>query len=194
MLTNEVESTDLGSDEIDLKDPSLYLNRELTWLAFNQRVLAEARDERNPLLERVKFLAIVSSNLDEFFMKRIGGLKQQLGAGLMKKTVDGRTPKEQIVECYEVVREQEKSQHVIFNQLQAELDEHDIQILQYDRLQRDDIEFLRGHFHDNIFPLLTPQSIDPAHPFPFISNHSLNLLVQVRFPNQDGRTLSLIHI
>ncbi len=190
MQTNEIEVETTASDasDIDLMDPSLYLNRELTWLAFNQRVLAEARDERNPLLERVKFLAIVSSNLDEFFMKRIGGLKQQLGAGLMKKTVDGRTPKEQIIECYEVVREQEKLQHVVFNQLQAELDEHDIQILQYDRLQRDDIEFLRGHFHDNIFPLLTPQSIDPAHPFPFISNHSLNLLVQVRFPNQEGRT------
>jgi len=190
MQTNEieVETTASNASDIDLMDPSLYLNRELTWLAFNQRVLAEARDERNPLLERVKFLAIVSSNLDEFFMKRIGGLKQQLGAGLMKKTVDGRTPKEQIIECYEVVREQEKLQHVVFNQLQAELDEHDIQILQYDRLQRDDIEFLRGHFHDYIFPLLTPQSIDPAHPFPFISNHSLNLLVQVRFPNQEGRT------
>ena len=93
--------------DIDLKDPSLYLNRELTWLAFNSRVLHEAEDERNPLLERLKFLAIVSSNLDEFFQKRIGGLKQQVGAGVTKLTVDGRTPREQISQCYAIVNEQE---------------------------------------------------------------------------------------
>ena len=196
MLTEEIDQTDTESElsEYDLKDPSLYLNRELTWLAFNGRVLAEAEDERNPLLERVKFLAIVSSNLDEFFMKRIGGLKQQLGAGLSTKTVDGRTPKEQIVECYEVVRAQEAAQHAIFERLRRGLSQHDIEILSYDRLERDDIEFLRGHFHDKIFPLLTPQSIDPAHPFPFVSNHSLNLLVQVRFPNQEERATSLARV
>ncbi|MDJ0738418.1 MAG: polyphosphate kinase 1 [Gammaproteobacteria bacterium] len=173
---------------IDLKDPSLYLNRELTWLAFNRRVLAEAEDARNPLLERVKFLAIVSSNLDEFFMKRIGGLKQQLGAGMLKKTVDGRTPREQITECYELVREQERIQQGVFRNLRAALSEHDIEILQYSQLNRDDLDFLRAHFHDNIFPLITPQSIDPAHPFPFISNLSLNFIVQVRFPNQEDHT------
>ncbi len=190
MLSTEAESgveTDaIGT--IDLDDPSLYLNRELTWLAFNRRVLAEAEDARNPLLERVKFMAIVSANLDEFFMKRVGGLKQQLGAGLTMKTVDGRTPREQISACYEVVREQEAAQHEIFQQLRRELSEHEIEILSYDRLGRDDVEYLRGHFHDNVFPLLTPQSIDPAHPFPFISNHSLNLLVQTRFPNKSRRT------
>ena len=189
MLIQEVEGNgSVASDPADLKDPALYLNRELTWLAFNRRVLSEAEDARNPLLERVKFLAIVSSNLDEFFMKRIGGLKQQLGAGLSKKTVDGRTPKEQLIECYEVVREQESLQHEIFEQLRIELAEHDIRILNYDQLQRDDVEFLRAHYHDNVFPLITPQSIDPAHPFPFISNHSLNLLVQVCFPGSEGRT------
>jgi polyphosphate kinase len=190
MLTDEIENLPDDADvaELDLSDPSLYLNRELTWLAFNRRVLTEAEDPRNPLLERVKFLAIVSSNLDEFFMKRIGGLKQQLGAGLSKKTVDGRTPKEQIVACYEVVREQEIAQHAIFEQLRVALNDHDIKLLDYEQLAQGDIEFLRGHFHDNVFPLVTPQSIDPAHPFPFISNHSLNLLVQVRFPNQEGRT------
>ncbi len=190
MLTEEIEDADTldAPDTIDLNDPSLYLNRELTWLAFNRRVLSEAEDIRNPLLERVKFLAIVSANLDEFFMKRIGGLKQQLGAGLAKKTVDGRTPKEQIVECYELVREQERAQHEIFEQLRTELAEHDIRVLGYDQLQREDVEYLRGYYHDNVFPLITPQSIDPAHPFPFISNHSLNLLVQVRFPGAEGRT------
>src|SRR6056300_781023 len=102
---------------IDLNSPDLYLNRELTWLSFNNRVLSEAKDPRNPLLERLKFLAIVSSNLDEFFMKRIGGLKQQLGAGVAANTVDGRTAKQQIDECYAVVREQESEQRKIFADL-----------------------------------------------------------------------------
>jgi polyphosphate kinase len=173
---------------VDLRDPSLYLNRELTWLAFNRRVLNEAEDERNPLLERLKFLAIVSSNLDEFFMKRIGGLKQQLGAGMTKKTVDGRTPREQITECYAMVREQESLQREVFDALRSALSAHDIEIFEYRQLQRDDVDYLRAHFHDNIFPLITPQAIDPAHPFPFISNLSLNFIVQVRFPNQPERT------
>ena len=128
MESNEMLSQESDQDiqsqpaaAFDLDDPSLYLNRELTWLAFNRRVLSEAEDPRNPLLERVKFLAIVSSNLDEFFMKRIGGLKQQVGAGVSKRTVDGRTPKEQITECYEVVRQQETRQREILEQLLGEL-------------------------------------------------------------------------
>ena len=175
-------------ESYDIDDPSLYLNRELTWLAFNGRVLNEAQDERNPLLERLKFLAIVSSNLDEFFMKRIGGLKQQLGAGMTKKTVDGRTPREQITACYDIVRQQEAVQRDVFTTLRSELSVHEIEILEYKQLGRDDVDFLRAHFHENIFPLITPQSIDPAHPFPFISNLSLNFLVLVRFPNQADRT------
>jgi len=189
MLSQEADGS-AGSgvpEPINLRDPSLYLNRELTWLAFNRRVLSEAEDSRNPLLERLKFLAIVSANLDEFFMKRIGGLKQQLGAGVTMKTVDGRTPKEQITECYAVVREQEIAQHQVFLQLRIELGQHGIEILNYDALSRDDIDYLRGHYHDNVFPLITPQSIDPAHPFPFISNHALNVLVEVGFPDQEGR-------
>ena len=91
------------ADLADMDDPSLYLNRELTWLAFNRRVLAEAENERTPLLERVRFLSIFDSNLDEFFMKRIGGLKQQLGAGLTKLSVDGRTPEQQLEECRSVI-------------------------------------------------------------------------------------------
>ena len=171
----------------DLKDPSLYLNRELTWLAFNRRVLHEAADQRNPLLERLKFLAIVSSNLDEFFMKRIGGLKQQIGAGVSTRTVDGRTPKEQIAECYAEVRDQEQVQREVFHDLMKALREHGIAILRYDELSREQVDYLRDYFHDNIYPLVTPQSIDPAHPFPFISNLSLNLMVQVHFPGTENK-------
>src|SRR5437764_8310914 len=94
-----------SQEDVDLARPGLYLNRELTWLAFNRRVLAEAEDARNPLLERLKFLAITGSNLDEFFMKRIGGLKVQLAAGLPEVTVDGRTPQEQITASTNWVRE-----------------------------------------------------------------------------------------
>jgi polyphosphate kinase len=183
---NATEAT--VSEAIDLNDAALYLNRELTWLAFNRRVLYEAEDSRNPLLERLKFLAIVSSNLDEFFMKRIGGLKQQVGAGMTVKTVDGRTPREQIAECYSLVREQEQAQREIFHNLRGELAAHEIEIVGYEGLGRDDIDFLRANFHDFIFPLITPQSIDSAHPFPFISNLSLNLLVHVRFPDQEARS------
>lgn len=178
---------------MDLNDPVLYLNRELTWLSFNQRVMREAEDSRNPLLERLKFLAIVSSNLDEFFMKRIGGLKQQLGAGVARLTVDGRTPKQQIDECYQQVREQEARQHDTLQQILAELREHDIKLLPYEELSQGDATYLRRYYHENIFPLLTPQSIDPAHPFPFISNLSLNLLVRTRLPGEKGK-ISLARI
>jgi len=103
-------------EHADLSAPDYYLNRELTWLAFNRRVLHEAEDERTPLLERIKFLSIVSSNLDEFFMKRIGGLKQQVGAGVHDLTVDGRTPEQQIAECYDVIRRMEGRQRELFEE------------------------------------------------------------------------------
>ncbi|MDA9983398.1 RNA degradosome polyphosphate kinase, partial [Gammaproteobacteria bacterium] len=101
----------------DLSSAEYYLNRELTWLQFDRRVLSEAQDERTPLLERIKFLSIASSNLDEFFMKRVGGLKQQIGAGVLQLTVDGRTPQQQIVECDVVVRDIEAQRDALLPQL-----------------------------------------------------------------------------
>ncbi len=194
MTTDDIKQAVVSSiRQMDLNDPVLYLNRELTWLNFNQRVMREAEDSRNLLLERLKFLAIVSSNLDEFFMKRIGGLKQQLGAGVAKLTVDGRTPKQQIDECYQQVRVQEARQHDTLQQILAELREHDIKLLSYKELSQGDATYLRDYYHENIFPLLTPQSIDPAHPFPFISNLSLNLLVRTRLPGEKGK-ISLTRI
>lgn len=169
-------------DEIDLGDPSLYLNRELTWLAFNRRVLNEADDSRTPLLERVKFLAIVSNNLDEFFMKRIGGLKQQIAAGVHTPSVDGRPPSQQLKECQAAVREFQTEMQRIYSILMSELAQHDIRIVLHDDLPPDARERLREHFRANIFPMLTPLAMDPAHPFPFISNLTLNLLVTLRFP------------
>ena len=172
----------------DLDSPELYLNRELTWLEFNKRVLQQAEDARIPLLERLKFMAIVSSNLDEFFMKRIGGLKQQVGAGLSLPSVDGRTPQQQINECHLEVQKLEARKRTILRELFNALKEHDIAILNFNDLKKADQSYLQDYYYQNIFPLVTPQAIDPAHPFPFISNLSLNLLVQVRYPGKSDKT------
>ena len=163
--------------ESGLNDPSLYLNRELTWLAFNRRVLAEAEDERNPLLERVKFLGIAGSNLDDFFMKRIGGLKQQVAAGVMEPSVDGRTPQQQIDECLAYVREFEAERVAIERKLIGLLAEQNIRLLGWAELTTEQQARLRAFYLREVYPLVTPLALDPAHPFPIVSNLSLNLLV-----------------
>jgi polyphosphate kinase len=171
------------SEVPDLSSSEFFLNRELTWLSFCLRVLHEAEDERTPLLERVKFLSIVGSNLDEFVMKRIGGLKQQVGAGLHSLTVDGRTPQEQISECHEIIRSIERLKQRAFLELIPLLRDKGIVVTGYEDLKPKKQEALREYYFENIYPLVTPQAIDPAHPFPFVSNLSLNLLVTLRYPN-----------
>ena len=178
----------------DLQSPEFYLNRELTWLAFNKRVLHEGQDNRNPLLEKVFFLAVVGSNLDEFFMKRIGGLKQQVGASVRRLSVDGRLPQEQIDACHVVVHEILAEQLLLERELQKELARQSIDILKYLQLSHEDREIANGYFRNEIYPLLTPQGMDPAHPFPFISNLSINLLVSVRYPETDHSYLIRIKI
>jgi polyphosphate kinase len=148
-------------------------------------VLAEAEDERNPLLERLKFLAITPSNLDEFFIKRIGGLKQQAASGVRALTVDGRTPQEQIAQCLEVIRQQEKRQREILVSLLEQLKPPGIAVLRYEELSSSQQAALREYYITHIFPLVMPLAIDPAHPFPFISSLSLNLLVTTRQPTDD---------
>ena len=171
--------------DADLKAPELFLNRELTWLAFNRRVFAEALDEANPLLERVKFLAITASNLDEFFMKRIGGLKQQAIAGMQELTDDGRTPQQQIAECLVEIRAFEAEQRALLARAaQAARRRSSIHVLAFDQLSPGEQAAIREYYLRNIFPLVTPQAMDPAHPFPFISNLSLNLLVTLRAPRR----------
>ncbi len=174
--------------------PDLLLNRELTWLAFNSRVLHEAEDERTPLLERVKFLAIVGSNLDEFFMKRIGGLKQQQAAGVRELSVDGRTPAQQIEECHEVVLELEARQRGLLANLIRELGQHEISLTPFDALPEALQGELRAQYTENIFPLVTPQVTDPAHPFPFVSNLSLNLLVELRESREAAPSLARVKV
>ena len=179
---------------VDLRAPELYLNRELTWLAFNRRVLHEARDPRTPLLERVKFLAIVNSNLDEFFMKRIGGLKQQVGAGLHDLTVDGRTPEQQIDECVAVIRQLMPELRDTYAELRERLREHGIVLAQWSELSKEQREAAQTYYLDNIFPLVTPLAMDPAHPFPFISNLSLNLLVTLHYEDEQQPAFARVKV
>lgn len=179
---------------IDLNDPQWYLNRELTWLAFNRRVLHEGQDDRVPLLERVFFLAVVGSNLDEFFMKRIGGLKQQVGAGVRELSVDGRLPQEQIDVCAEVVRELFREKEELAVELKRLLARRKIKIVPYADLSLAEKSQAERYFLDQVYPLLTPQGMDPAHPFPFISNLSINLLVGVSYPDSEYRYLNRIKV
>jgi polyphosphate kinase len=180
--------------EIDLDAPEYYLNRELTWLTFVKRVLHEAEDTRTPLLERVKFLAITSSILDEFFMKRIGGLKQQVAAGVHKLTVDGRSPMRQIEESHQLIRPLNIEQQSLWVELRQRLDEIDVKVAPYESLGEDDQQWLRDDYLDNIFPLITPQAMDPAHPFPFVSNLSLNLLVSLHYPNDPAPLMARVKV
>jgi len=168
------------TQEFDLDEPRWYLNRELTWLEFNRRVLNEGADPRTPLLERINFLAIVSSNLDEFFMKRVGGLKQQIGAGVDAVTVDGRSPQQQIDEAVAMVEELLADQTLLLRELLGELGGHGIHVRAYRELQPHQQKWLRQHYFKNIFPLVTPLAIDPAHPFPFVSNLSINVLAVLK--------------
>ena len=186
--------TPCSSPKIDPADQQWYLNRELTWLAFKQRVLHEAEDERVPLLERLKFIAIVSGNMDEFFMKRIGGLKQQIGAGVRELTQDGRTPRQQVQECYSLVRELEACKDQLLRRVIVLLRQKGITLARLEELSAKERQHVREYYLANVFSLLTPQSIDPAHPFPFISNLSLNLLVSLRYPNSRKTILARVKV
>ena len=196
-VQDEVQEGDIQEDiqePIDLDSPELYLNRELTWLEFNRRVLREAFDESNPLLERLKYVGIVSSNLDEFFMKRIGGLKQQVGAGILDYSVDGRLPARQIEECYVKVRELEAEKEELIPELIEQLSQQEIHITAFDALSDANQELIRNYYFDNIYPLVTPQGVDSAHPFPFISNLSLNLLVTLRHSDNEDEMRARVKV
>jgi polyphosphate kinase len=166
----------------DFRSPAYHLNRELSWLEFNRRVLFEARDPRTPLLERVKFLAIFSSNLDEFFQVRVAGLRQQVAARLSELTADGMTPEEQLHRIAAVVRELLSEYGTcLIDEVIPGLAERGIEIITAcERLSADDLAHLARYFTANVFPVLTPLAVDPAHPFPYISNLSVSLAVILR--------------
>lgn len=170
-------------NDINLDDPKYYFNRELSWLEFNRRVLAEAIDERTPLLERLKFMAIFSSNLDEFFMVRVAALKKQVEAGVTKLSIDGRTSQQQLEAIGEMLPTIIKQQHQHFEKvLRKELTKSGVHILNYVDLNQEQRTYINGFFEEYIFPVLTPLAVDPSHPFPYISNLSLNLAVVLKDP------------
>jgi polyphosphate kinase len=167
--------------QVDLNDPKLYINRELSLLEFHRRVLEEAQDESNPLLERVKFLGIVGSILDEFFMVRVAGLKKQVAAGVIDLPPDGMTPAEQIAEIRKIAYQLlVQSRECLRDDILPRLNEAGIHLLDYDALNSKQKEGVKSYFDEVIFPVLTPLGFDPGHPFPLISNLSLNLAVLIR--------------
>jgi len=164
-------------------DPSLYINRELSWLAFNARVLHEAFDARNRLLERVKFLSIFSTNLDEFYMVRVAGLRRQIAAGVQHIPADGLTPSQQLDAVTERVAElMEQQRKCLYEVLLPELAEHGIQLVAMSELDQTELQRIDQFFESQVFPVLTPLAVDPGHPFPYISNLSLSIAVQIKDP------------
>jgi polyphosphate kinase len=173
----------------------LFLNRELSWLDFNQRVLELAADQAVPLLERVKFLGIFSSNLDEFFMKRIGGLQRQRDAGISERSIDGLTPQEQLEAIDERVRKMALAQTDLWlNDLQPKLHEAGIMLRDYESLEGNDRIAADQYFAKNVFSLLTPLAVDPGHPFPFISNLSTSIGVMLEHPTGRERLFARIKV
>ncbi|MCC6436389.1 MAG: polyphosphate kinase 1 [Acidimicrobiales bacterium] len=174
---------------------SRFLNRELSWLEFNRRVLSLARDAGQPLLERVRYAAIFANNLDEFFQVRVAGLKDQVAAGVATRTPDGRTARRQLQEIRERVEELAAIHEACFlDELVPELADAGIQIVHWQALDGADRKTLTEEFHERIFPILTPLAVDPSHPFPYISNLSLNLAVVARQPGTDATRFARLKV
>lgn len=189
------KTVDPKPSKIDLKDSQYYFNRELSWLEFNYRVLHEALDSRTPLLERLKFLAIFSSNLDEFFMVRVAGLKQQVEAKVSKLTPDGRTPQEQLDAISDRLHPMVVEEHRHFQQnIRPLLVANNIHILDYIDLNQEQRLYMQGYFEEQIFPVLTPLAVDPGHPFPYISNLSLNLAVVIKDPETEEEFFARVKV
>ena len=179
-MTKQKQHTE---SNINLSAPQYYFNRDLSWLEFNHRVLHEALDFRTPFLERLKFMAIFSSNLDEFFMVRVSTLKEKVEAQVSQLTPDGRTPQEQLDAISQSLREMVKLQHRHFEQeLRPKLAEYGVGILNYSDINQEGRSYLQEYFEERVFPVLTPLAVDTGHPFPLISNQSLNLAVVVKDP------------
>jgi polyphosphate kinase len=200
MATDQQPAPDLPQSpslvlESDLQDPSLYLNRELSWLDFNDRVLQLAEDERLPLLERVKFCAIYTTNLDEYYMVRVAGLHDQIDAGVENRSQDGRSPSETIPLIRERVLAQSRRLTDSFEQrLRPALAEQGIRLVSVDELDADRRAELARHFQKTIFPALTPLAVAPGRPFPYISNLSLSLAVLVRDPVTDQTVFARVKV
>ena len=176
-------------------DSSLYINRELSWLEFNARVLNEAFDARNPLLERLKFLSIFSTNLDEFYMVRVAGLRRQVAAGMQAPAPDGMSPQEQLGAIHARVTELiSKGRAVLHNELLPALREHEVMLVDVEGLSGEEWKTIDDFFESQVFPVLTPLAVDPSHPFPYISNLSLSLAVQLKDPETGAEEFARVKV
>ncbi len=172
-----------------------YLNRELSWLDFNARVLALAADTSLPLLERAKFLAIFASNLDEFYMVRVAGLKRRDEMGLSVRSADGLSPREQLRRINERTQQiADRHAHVFLDSVRPALADEGIVIVTWAELDDDERSRLSTYFHEQVFPVLTPLAVDPAHPFPFVSGLSLNLAITVKHPDDGGQHFARVKV
>ncbi|MDQ2908532.1 MAG: RNA degradosome polyphosphate kinase, partial [Candidatus Eremiobacteraeota bacterium] len=186
VVTGEMEAPSLPQVP-PLDDPSLYYSRELSWLEFNDRVLEEALDERNPLLERLKFTAIYGTNLDEYFMIRVAALKQQIAAEVHKRSNDGRLPAEQLAAISARLRLSLDRVRALFrDELLPALARAGIAIRRYEDLSGEQRVELERLFEERVFPVLTPLAVDRGHPFPYISNLSLSLGVEMYEATEEG--------
>src|SRR5215831_11268234 len=181
---------------ISLDDQSLYLNRELSWLEFNRRVLEEAHDPQVPLLERLKFLAIFGSNLDEFFMVRVGGLQQKVQVGIaVGSGADRMPPSEQLERISQLAHQLTADQYAILtSDILPALDKEGIVIRRLKELTEADRKHLHAMYHREIHPVLTPLAIDPVHPFPHLLNKSLNLAVLLQRRGQGEKLYAVVQV
>ena len=178
-------------DDQTFKGPDRYYNRELSWLQFNNRVLEEARNERYPVLERLRFLSISASNLDEFYMVRVAGIRAQVIAGIEKLSQDGHSPSEQLMEINKSASGLTKAQQSCWSDLKVELNQAGIILVEPNDLKKSDMVWLDKEFMSHIFPLLTPIAVDPAHPFPFIPNLGFTLGLEL-VHEETGATMNAL--
>jgi len=184
ILKNRGLKKDLTPSELKIFGSEYFNNYELSWLKFNWRVLSEAQDKSLPLLERAKFVGIVCSNLDEFFQKRVGGLKRQLHAGVSELSIDGKSPEEQLLDIRREVLKMIKSYRSCYlDEIAPGLQKSGIYIKSYDELSGDLQEVADQYFNSQLYPIITPLAVDEAHPFPFISNKSRSLAIQLKKPS-----------
>jgi polyphosphate kinase len=172
-------------------NPDRFVNREFSWLQFNRRVLDESQNENHPLLERVRFLSISATNLDEFFMVRVAGLAGQVREGIVMKSPDGLTPEQQLDRILAEVTCLQQDQQASFSALVEKMRAENIEIVRADALRKDEKAWLETHFQEAIFPVLTPLSVDPAHPFPFIPNLGFSMALQLR-NRRDGEEMAAL--
>ncbi|TIT28613.1 MAG: RNA degradosome polyphosphate kinase, partial [Mesorhizobium sp.] len=183
-ITIEAASPEAGN-------PDRFVNREFSWLQFNRRVLEESLNANHPLLERVRFLSISAANLDEFFMVRVAGLAGQVREGIALKSPDGRTPEQQLEQLLREVERLQEDQQKSLSALMQLLNKEGIESITRDALTKDERAWLEEHFQDQVFPVLTPLSIDPAHPFPFIPNLGFSMALQLRH-RKNGEEMSAL--